>query len=592
MSQPATGAPPPFEGSRRLTGPNLYFAGCGAVLETTLVPEAKQLAEWQERVAWACAELGWSAGAVVARPHRGGSALAFEAPIDQLFCATEVNEWAWTAACGQHVLHAPGHPSAWDRLPALVTLKAMAAAEREPVLRRLVDAARQHALSVLWDDDELSLGLGRGSQVWPRPALPAADEVNWSSLHGVPVAIVTGSNGKTSTVRLVAACCREHGWDTGFNCTDGLFMNGSLLKASDYSGPAGARAVLRNRQVQAAVLEAARGGMLRRGLAFDQADAAIVTNISADHFGEYGIDDLEGLAQAKLLLARGLRPGGTLVLNADDAQLYRHAPVGVRLAWFALDFDALPLRKARANGLAACGVADGRLLLAGQGGIEDLGAVVEMPLTVGGAARYNVANLAGAALLADALGIPAQTIARVFGRFGAERSDNPGRLQRWRLDGMDVLLDYAHNPEGLQGLMEAAQAMRGQGQGRLGLVLGQAGNRQDLDVQALAAVAAGFRPDRIVLKDMDGYLRGRKPGEVPALLAQELLKQGIPRGALVTVLPEFEAACSLLDWGRSGDVLVMPIHALGARRAVSDLLDARSRQDVSSRFSGGSSAVH
>lgn len=590
MSQQDSGLPPPFEGSRRLTGPNLYFAGCGAVLETTSVPEASQLTEWRERVAWACAELGWSAGSVVARPHRGGAALAFEAPFDQLFCATEINEWAWTVACAQHVLHAPGHPSAWDRLPALVTLKAMAAAERDPTLRGLVTAARQQGLPVLWDDDEFSLGLGSGSRVWPRHSLPTVDAVDWSVLHDAPVAMVTGSNGKTSTVRLLAACCLEHGWDTGFNCTDGLFLNGELLKSSDYSGPAGARAVLRNRKVQAAVLEAARGGMLRRGLAYDRADAAIVTNISADHFGEYGIDDLEGLAQAKLSIARGLRPAGTLVLNADDAQLRGHAPVGSRLAWFALDFDASALREARAAGLATCGVSDGRLLLSGRSGNEDLGAVVDMPLTVGGAARYNIANLAGTALLADSLGIAAQTTARVFARFGAQRSDNPGRLQRWRLDGMEVLLDYAHNPDGLRGLLDAARALRGQG--RLGLVLGQAGNRQDLDVQALAAVAATFKPDRIVLKDMDGYLRGRKPGEVPALLAEELLKQGTHHDALVTVLPEFEAACSLLDWGRSGDVLVMPIHALGARRAVSDLLDARSRNDVSSHLSGGPSEVH
>lgn len=560
------------------------------MLETRLVPDAAQLAAWRERVSWACAELGWPAGAVVARPHRGGAALAFEAPIDQLFCATEVNEWAWTVACMRHVLHAPGHPSAWDRLPALVTLKAMAAAERDPLFRQVIEAARQHALPVLWDDDEFSLGLGSGSQVWPRHSLPQPDDVDWSALHGAPVAMVTGSNGKTSTVRLVAACCREHGWDTGFNCTDGLFLNADMLKASDYSGPAGARAVLRNRQVQAAVLEAARGGMLRRGLAFDQADAAIVTNISADHFGEYGIDDLDGLAQAKLLIARGLRPGGLLVLNADDAQLCSNAPSGNRLAWFALDFNAPTLREARTAGVATCGVTEGRLLLSGAHGIEDLGAVVDMPLTVGGAARYNIANLAGAALLADALGIPAPSIARVFARFGAQRSDNPGRLQRWRLDGMDVLLDYAHNPDGLQGLLQAARSLRSKG--RLGLVLGQAGNRQDLDVQALAAVAAGFRPDRIVLKDMDGYLRGRKPGEVPALLANELLRQGVPADAMVTVLPEFEAACNLLDWGRSGDVLVMPIHALGARRAVSDLLDARSRHDVSSGHASGPAAAH
>jgi len=578
LSPPESKPALPFDGSRRLTGPNLYFSGCGAVLEATSPPQPAQIADWRERVGWACAELGWQPGAVVVRLHRGGAALAFEAPPDQLFAATEVNEWAWAAAVSRPVMHAPGHPAAWDRLTALVTLRALATQERDPALRALLDEAGRRQAPVLWDDDRFSLGLGIANRCWPRAALPEVDDVPWAELAAVPTALVTGSNGKTSTVRLLAACCRAQGWDVGNNCTDGLFFNGELLEGGDYSGPGGARAVLRDPRVQAAVLETARGGILRRGLAFDRADAAIVTNISADHFGEYGIDDLDGLAEAKLVVARGLRADGMLVLNADDALLRRHAPGRQRISWFGLDFESAFLREARGGGCPTCGVLQGRLLLSEDGGRIDLGAVADMPLSLGGVARYNIANLAGAALMALALGIEAERIAAVFAAFGARRGDNPGRLQRWRLDGMDILVDYAHNPEGLEGLLEVAAALRGSG--RMGLLLGQAGNRQDDDVRALTAITARFDPERVVLKDIDDYLRDRRPGEVPALLGDELRARGMDAERMVTVLPEFDAACSLLDWGRAGDVLVMPMHARPARTALSDLLDARLRHST------------
>ena len=179
-------------------------------------------------------------------------------------------------------------------------------------------------------------------------------------------------------------------------------------------------------------------------------------------------------------------------------------------------------------------------------------------------------------MAADALGIPATTIAAVFARFGASSADNPGRLQRWSFGGDDsrktiVLLDYAHNPDGLGGLLRLASALRDGG--RLGLVLGQAGNREDADVRALGGVAADFAPARIVLKDIEGFMRGRAPGEIPALLREELLRRGVAPEALDVRLREGDAARALLAWCAPGDVLALPIHASLARVEVVALLD-------------------
>ena len=211
------------------------------------------------------------------------------------------------------------------------------------------------------------------------------------------------------------------------------------------------------------------------------------------------------------------------------------------------------------------------------GGVaHDLGAISAMPVTLGGLAAYNIANAAAAALAAMAFGVGAERIAEVLARFGTRPGDNPGRLQSWTFgeapSALQVYLDYAHNPDGLRALLQVAGAMRGGG--RLGLILGQAGNREDADIRALAAVAADFGPDRVWLKDIAGdYMRGRGSGEIAGILGDELQRRGVPAAALVVCLEEATAVRETLRWGRPGDVLVLPIHASDARESSVALLD-------------------
>jgi UDP-N-acetylmuramyl tripeptide synthase len=567
----------PFEDSRRLTGANLYFDGPGAALEIApgIAFDAGALRRWRDNIERARATLRWPGGAIVARAHATGASLAFEAPIDQLYAATEVGEWALYSALGLRADATPvdeeseqprPHVAHFEDAEALRRLHALAQAEARPGLVALLGAARTHGVPAHADDDVLSVGEGATSKAWPLGELPSADAVPWSKLHGVPKAVVTGSNGKTTTVRLLAAMLRAHGLRAGYSSTDGLFVDGERVEAGDYSGPVGARTVLRDARVQAAVLETARGGLLRRGLVVDDARVAVATNVSADHFGEYGIHDLDDLAAVKLVVAKSLAADGMLVLNADDAMLAGHAPAGRRTGWFALDIGA-----ARSRGLPACGMRGGRLVLAEAGGERDLGDVAAMPLAVGGSARYNIANIAAASLAAFALDIAPATIAGVLARFGASNADNPGRLQRWTLGEVEVLLDYAHNPDGLRGLLRVAAGLR---HGRMALLLGHAGNRLEADFRALAAVAAETKPDRVWLKDIAGdYLRGRESGEVAGILREALLASGMDADALPVCLDEAQAAREALAWARAGDLLVLPVHEPAARDAVVALLD-------------------
>jgi len=579
-----TAPEPPFEDSRRLTGANVYFPDCGAALETmgAQARDPVALAAWWLRAEAAREALGWTKTEPVVRVHRSGTSLAFVAPADQLYTATEINEWAWCASVGDTSLHAPGHPASHDTVLALHTLQRFAAAERRPDAIALLECAHRHGIPALIDDDAISLGLGVHGRTWTmEAALPAAEDVPWPMLGRIPAALVTGSNGKTTTVRLIAAMLRAQGLRTAHSCTDGLFVGAGVgagigdsagierLESGDYSGPSGARQLLRRTDVEAAVLETARGGLLRRGLALADADVAVVTNISADHFGEYGIHSVEDLASVKLTVARAVAAHGWLVLNAEDSLLRRLGPQAApRIAWFAVDHEALP---ADAMDLPRCAVRDGRLLL--DDGLEthDLGDIAAMPVTLGGRARYNIANVAGAALAASLLRVPIATIGAVLADFGRSHVDNPGRLQHWAFAGIEIFLDYAHNPDGLAGLLDIAHARRGAG--RLALLLGQAGNRGDEQIRELAAVAARYAPDLVVVKDIDGFLRGRVAGEVAEVIRDELLRLGMDEAALPVRLREADAAREALGWARVGDVLVLPVHSLDAKAEVAGLLD-------------------
>jgi cyanophycin synthetase len=584
-----------FADSRRLTGPNRYFAITGAVLEALgfSAHEAAAHERWREAVISVYLALGWRDPQPIVQRHASGTLLAFAAPPDQLFTATEINEWAWERASGifssnfaANRVDVNGVP--FDRVhnldadfaSVIAAFKARAFTESNSALTALRAAAYTRDLPIMADDDHASIGAGSGSQTWPLAELPAVENVPWSALHNIPIALVTGSNGKTTVVRLLAAILKASGKRTGYSSTEGVMIDGHEIDGGDFSGPAGARLVLRDISVEAAVLETARGGILRRGLATERADVAVITNISADHFGEYGIDNLDDLADVKLTVVRTLGTTGTLVLNADDPVLLaRASSQKCKVALFAYDDSHPSLVAHRRAGGTTCGVDNGQLMLSHQNEKIPLGATAEMPLTINGAAIYNVANISAAVLAATALDIAPRIISAELMRFGSERTDNPGRLERWNISGVTVVIDYAHNPSGLSLLMAASLAERKNNQGRVGLLLGQAGNRGDDAISQLAEVAASYKPDLVVIKELSSMLRGRAVGEVPALLQTALVAKGFPAMNIVIEADEVDAARRLLEWAQPNDIVIMPIHQQAARAELVALLDQLQRMN-------------
>lgn len=540
-----------LRGSRRLTGPNLLWEHPGALIQVGVASgDLRHAIEaWRRGAGEILEAVGWGDERTAVRRFHGGADLAISAPIDGLYAACRVNEWAWEAACAAlQEREAPSLEQAARRLAGLIEK------ERNPRLLALQSAATERGLGFLWDDDLTSVGMGEGSRTWPTKDLPEPTDVDWAGVHDVPVLLVTGTNGKTTTVRMLASIARAAGRTPGFCTTDWIRVGDEIVDEGDWSGPGAARQVLRHPKTQIAILEVARGGMLRRGLGVVRADAAAVLNVTDDHLGEFGVDDRETLIETKFVIRRALAPHSPLILNAEDEGVRRRGrKIDAKVTWFALDRRKIP-----DDAAAACIVQNGALTLIE----EDLsGAVVpvdEVPATFGGAARFNVSNALAALGLAAAIDIPLPAIAQGLRDFQSSPDLNPGRGNLFELGGVTVIVDFAHNPHGIAALLEMAGAMPAR---RRLLTLGQGGDRTDDAIRDLARVAWEARPDRIILKEMQKYLRGRSAGEVVDIMERELRVAGAPSERLGRAASEMEAVTQALEWAEEGDLLLFSLQA-------------------------------
>ena len=550
--------------SRRLTGANLVSDVAGAVIDGRVegVDVDRFLGSWGRRAEEALQAVGWPDETRATRIFPGGVTVFHSAPVDALYAATEVNEWAWAAAAAD--VGAGNRPEALDL--AAPRLRGLIAEESNPALLSLRDAAAARGLTFLSDDDNASVGLGTGSGTWPVDALPSPEDVPWSELADVPRALVTGTNGKTTTVRMLAHIAAAADRRAGFTCTDGIYVDGAVVEAGDWSGPGGARALLRDGRVEVAILETARGGMLRRGLAVDRAQAALVTNVAEDHLGEWGVATVEGVAAAKLVVAKAVRHGAPLVINADDPVLAPAArALGRSITWISAEGDA---------GVPEAGetlwtLEDGWLVRREGGAQTRIVEIATVPATLGGAAVYNVSNALGAAALAHALGFTDSAIHQGLLAFDPTPDSSPGRTNMFEVGGVRILVDFVHNPHGF---MAVGRMVRALGPERVGLMVGHAGDRDDEAIRDLARAAWTLAPERVAVKELPNYRRGRAPGEIPALIRSELLRQGAREETVSIHDDEVPAARALLEWCRPGDLLLFASQS--QRKAILQLVRA------------------
>jgi UDP-N-acetylmuramyl tripeptide synthase len=541
-----------LDGCRRLLGPNLYHPHPGAVGDA-LCPGFEVAAVqhlWVVQVQRLLDGLDWTGVAIVERPFEGGVSLFIPAPVDRLFTAAYVIEAAWYF-CAKALLGDEAMPIE----AMLADLQKIAAREANPALCARVAEAEARRLDRLLDDDAVTFGHGTGAVTWETESLP--DAPDWAGVHDIPLALVTGTNGKTTTTRLIAAMARAAGLVSGLSSTEFVKVGDTVLDKGDYSGPAGARLLLRDPRLELGVLEVARGGILRRGLPVGHARVAVVTNVAADHLGQYGINTVAELAGVKLSVYRALAPGGQLVLNADDARVVAAAPEDAHQVWFSLNPQHPKILAARSAERPCGWFEEGWLMLSDGGVTTRLIAAQEVPLTLGGAARYNIENALAAALAARAMGLPDAAICATLAAFRSDAADNPGRANEFSVNGARVFVDFAHNPHSISAITSALAALPA---AKRFVLLSHAGDRSDEDIRGLVSGAFALRPDLVVLAENPKYLRGRALGEVPDLMRQRCLELGMAPEQMLAADRPAEAAEMILNRVGHGDLALLLVH--------------------------------
>ncbi|PZD72695.1 Cyanophycin synthetase [Acaryochloris thomasi RCC1774] len=359
----------------------------------------------------------------------------------------------------------------------------------------------------------------------------------------VPIVAVTGTNGKTTTTRLIAHICRQVYDAVGFTTTDGIYIGDRLVEKGDTTGPLSAQMVLQDPTVDIAVLETARGGILRSGLAFSQCDVGVVLNVAADHLGLGDINTVDQLARVKGVIAETVHPDGYAVLNADDPRVAAMAAqVPGKVAYFSMDPENEVLRSHLKQGGIAAVYDQGYLTIVQQDQVHRIEHVKQVPVTLGGMAPFMIANALAASLAAYVQGVTVKQIQAALHSFKASEQQTPGRMNLFNLGQFHVLVDYAHNPAGYKAVGGFVKNWTGPAIG----VVGGPGDRRDQDLIDLGKLSATFFDQIIVKEDDDG--RGRAPGNAAELIVQGICQGGAESAASHSVrLDEAEAIIWALD---------------------------------------------
>jgi len=380
----------------------------------------------------------------------------------------------------------------------------------------------------------------------------------------IPIVAITGTNGKTTTTRLTAHIFRHAGHMVGYTTTDGIYIGPWLVEKGDNTGPYSAQVILRDPTVEVAVLETARGGILRSGVAFDGCDVGIVLNVQADHLGLGDINTLEEMAEVKSVVARMAFPSGYAVLNADDPLVAGMASlVKAQVAYFSLNANNPIINEHTQQGGLAAVYENGFLSILKGDWTLRIEQAIHVPVTLAGKAEFMIQNALAASLAAFVQGVRIEDIRDALTSFVASAEQTPGRMNLFALGDRHALVDYAHNPAGYRAIASFLSTWQGE---RIGII-GAPGDRRDQDIIELGRLAAGMF-DHIVIKE-DQDRRGRAVGEVADLLLKGVLSaeqhpaheiildeltaletalSRVAAGGLVTIFPEkVEAAIALLE---------------------------------------------
>ena len=518
-----------LDDGRRLTGPSMIWSKTGAILDILIKDIEMDLVLdcWHRQLQHLLLQIGWQDREIRHRRFENGFNLLIEAPIDQLYSAVLVLETNWYFCCCELLAI-----KVEDETALIQEIRNSIEDESNPALLELQQAAAKHEVDFLVDDDEVSIGHGEGCLCWPVDAIPALDQIPWSEVHDIPVALITGTNGKSTSVRLLDGIARAAAKTSGVTSTDFVRVGNDVLDHGDYSGPGGARLLLRDKRLQVAFLEVARGGILRRGLPLRRARAALVTNIASDHLGQYGVNTLEALTEVKFAVRKTLAEDGVLVVNADDenCRAYMDKVEWDNTCWFSLNREHACIKQQIDTQRRCCYADAGSIVYFDGNETHIVCEINQIPMTIGGAALHNVRNALGAVGVAASLGYTVDQMRQGLTRFHSDEHDNPGRLNSFALNnGARAIVDFAHNAHSVEAVANTVQRMSAQ---KKWVMFGSAGDRSDEDMIAIVRAVCSIDPDHVVIVEIERYLRGREPGEVSEIMKQACLDAGLSTAQL------------------------------------------------------------
>jgi cyanophycin synthetase len=381
----------------------------------------------------------------------------------------------------------------------------------------------------------------------------------------IPVVSITGTNGKSTVTRLITHILVKAGRRVGTTTSDGVLVNERLIEPGDWTGPGGSLKILGRSDLDVAVLETARGGLVLKGMGYESNEVSVVTNVTSDHLDLQGIHTLPELAEVKATVARVTKPDGWSVLNADDPYVAATARrVRSHVALFSLVAGgSAAVRRNVAAGGRGYVVRDGWVVELGPKGDKRIVELARIPITIGGIARHNVANALAAAGAARGLGASISEVADGLVAFRPTSDRSPGRLNLYRLGARIVIVDFAHNEAGVSAVLDVAEGIAGGAAGRaapITAIIGTAGDRPDDTLRGIARIAAK-RAQRVAIKETLKYLRGRSRESIVGELLAGVKEGGMPTSE-VTVYESETAAlkAELADSGARPRVVVLLCH--------------------------------
>ncbi|MBK9155832.1 MAG: cyanophycin synthetase [Chloracidobacterium sp.] len=367
----------------------------------------------------------------------------------------------------------------------------------------------------------------------------------------IPIFAITGTNGKTTTTRLIAHILRNSGSSVGFTTTDGTYIGNERIVPGDNTGPVSAQLVLKDPTVDVAVLETARGGIIRSGLGFDHADIGVVLNVAADHLGLKDVNTLEDLARVKSVVPRAVGKRGYAVLNAEDDLVYKMKElVDGTVVCFSMDENHPNIKRRVERGRVSCVYENGYVtILKGKWKVR-VEKAANIPLTYGGRAEFMVQNVLAATLACFVHGVSIEDIRVGLTTFNAGTAQTPGRLNFIEVGNVTVLMDYAHNPAGFRGLVDFISKLPNKYRT---VILTIPGDRRDEDIREMGQIAGEFF-DRIVIRE-GHYLRGREAAEIAGLIQEGIARAG--KDPQVRVIPgSRDSIHHAIKHGRKGELVV------------------------------------